>query len=91
MTRSSLLNIWNIFPLTNQRMRNHLVLVKLTNQQQFSMVCTFTGQKYDVKILKKPKWNHQPQASGFTEKSSFQLACESIRIFWLKFLVSSAG
>ena len=55
------------------------------------MDCTLISQKYDVKILKKTKWNNKPQVSGFTEKTSFQLACESIWVFWLKFLVSPPG
>ena len=55
------------------------------------MDCALISQKYDVKIIKKPKWNRKPQVSGFTEKSSFQLVFESIQSFQLKFPVSPAG
>ena len=42
--------------------------VHLTNRPQFSMVYTLTDHKNDVIKCSKPKWNHEPQVSGFTAK-----------------------
>ena len=41
----------------------------LTNRPQFSMVYTLIDHRIDVIKCSKLKWNHEPQASGFTAKS----------------------
>ena len=41
----------------------------LTNRPQFSMVYTFIDYRNDVIKWSKLKWNHEPQARGFTAKS----------------------
>ena len=40
----------------------------LTNRPQFSMVNTLIDHRNDVITCSKLKWNHEPQASGFTAK-----------------------
>ena len=40
----------------------------LTNGPQFSMVYTLIDHRNDVIKCSKLKWNHEPQASGFTAK-----------------------
>ena len=40
----------------------------LTNRPQFSMVYTLIDHRNDVIKCSKFKWNHKPQADGFTAK-----------------------
>ena len=42
--------------------------VHLTNRPQFSMAYTVIDHRNDVIKCSKLKWNHGPQASGFTAK-----------------------
>ena len=48
--------------------RSALVLNILLNRPQFSMVYTLVDHTNDVIKCSKLKWNHEPQASGFTAK-----------------------
>ena len=46
----------------------NVLLFYLTNRLQFSIVYTLTDHRNDVIKCSKLKWNHEPQASGFTAK-----------------------
>ena len=48
--------------------RSALVLNILLNRPKFSMVYTLVDHTNDVIKCSKLKWNHEPQASGFTAK-----------------------
>ena len=54
--------------------RSALVLNILLNRPQFSMVYTLV----DVIKCSKLKWNHEPQASGFTAKFVFHIFALSL-------------
>ena len=41
---------------------------RLTNRPDFFMVCTLIDQRNDAIKCSKLKWDHEPQASGFTAK-----------------------
>ena len=43
-------------------------VLTVTNRLQFSMVYTLINDRNDVMTWLKLKWNHEPQASGFTAK-----------------------
>jgi len=45
--------------------------VYLTNRPQFPMVYTLVDHRNDVIKCSKLKWNHEPQASGFTARFFF--------------------
>ena len=44
------------------------MLKYLTNRPQFPMVYTLIDHRNDIIKCSKLKWNHEPQASGFTAK-----------------------
>ena len=56
-----------IFRETWQETKNKCYCKK-TNRQQFFMVYTLIDHTNDVIKCSKLKWNHEPQASGFTAK-----------------------
>ena len=45
------------YPEMDIKTANHL-LFQITNQQQFSMVCTLIDHRNDIKMFKTLQWNH---------------------------------
>ena len=61
------------FPYMRRRIEWHTLFLcvksgYLANRPQFSMVYTLIDHRNNVIKCSKVKWNHQPQASGFTAK-----------------------
>ena len=54
--------------ISQKRNKKLLTAVYLTNRPQFFMVYTLIDHGNDVIKCSKLKWNHEPQASGFTAK-----------------------
>jgi len=46
----------------------HYATLGLTNRPQFSVVYTLIDYRNEVIKCSKLKWNHEPQANGFTAK-----------------------
>ena len=54
--------------ISQKRNKKLLTAIYLTNRPQFFMVYTLIDHGNDVIKCSKLKWNHEPQASGFTAK-----------------------